>query len=426
MLSRVAPLLAIAAVGCAPQNATLIDGDFLALLADGTSLSLLKDAVDPEDKGWDSSYVMDCRDLEEENEAFRLPGINLDCSNAPLHEQWMYNSAFRAVGQKLDPWRGEAIITSEGDFQIGFHHRLPGGEDFRFAIVVDPTFQPTTCDETESGEVVAADVDGNWLEQWSTDLADVADYLATADEAGQAAFSNMEPYLDTGTLFYLNANAYQFNPQDTFDYWYFPEQYQAGFAAGKFAEERFNSRSGRYALPTFYTDPDSLAVGAPPAADLFYCDMEAGADPLTAGCITNDAGAAQSFSELIDRTVTVADETQSELARMQAEDGSLYLSYRPMVHDNAWRVPDGLPAGLDSWTEMHYNWVVFSGDTKLEAGGSAKGAFSLVLDAEDSESRFFVSGEFEVEKIKVDKWIEEDLREEKKEENGVKLWCFDS
>ena len=57
----------------------------------------------------------------------------------------------------------------------------------------------------------------------------------------------------------------------------------------------------------------------------------------------------------------------------------------------------------------------------LSVGGSASGKFFLVFDAIDSYSRFFVSGEFNVDRIKKDRWTTDDLNAIKIEENGTVL-----
>jgi hypothetical protein len=64
---------------------------------------------------------------------------------------------------------------------------------------------------------------------------------------------------------------------------------------------------------------------------------------------------------------------------------------------------------------------VFSGDSDLVAGGQAKGAFSLVLDADQSSTRLFIEGEFEIDKIKNDRWTTANLAHDKLEEAGETL-----
>ena len=104
---------------------------------------------------------------------------------------------------------------------------------------------------------------------------------------------------------------------------------------------------------------------------------------------------------------------------------AIAFAYEPISHLNLWRIPDGKPPGFDGWAETHANYVVFSGDSDLTVGGSASGAFSLLYEADDSSTRVFVKGKFEIDKIKKDNWVTENLEANKLEEAGVTL-CIDS
>lgn len=402
-------LLTALLAGCAPQTAQLIDGSYIAFLSDGTSLSLAKEEIDPAD--YSGSYNVDCREFEtpEDEEALKLEDPIAICGPnvwPPQHEEWAVQSGFRVVHEDLAPWRGEAIITSEGDLQITFHHRAPGGADIRWAFSVDPKFQPTTC-APGSSDII--DLDGDWIENWSTEL----DWLAGQDDETLAAFEHMEPYFDGGRLFFLNAFGYQLNPSDVDDFWTLPQQWLSGATQGKFSEEFIEGRTPRFGEPYVYNYVE--VASTPPEiteAEIWYCDMEAGADPLDSTCMQNRET----------RVRTVVSEIRTELDRLMTDDDdNQYYHYEPIAHFNTWRVPDGLPPGLDGWAEMHYNYVVFSGDSDLTEGGRAEGAFSLVLDAQDSTSRVFLKGRFEVPKIKKDRWTTADLRADKIEESGVTL-----
>lgn len=227
----------------------------------------------------------------------------------------------------------------------------------------------------------------------------------------------MDPYLDGGTLYFLNAFDYQLNPRAVDDFWNLPEQWLAGAAQGKVAEELVYHRTGRYAEPFVYNFVE--VASTPPQIsenELWFCDLPEGEDPTSSQCMQN----------LGDEIVSTADGVHEELARMfkpDGRDGDAIYHYRPITHLNDWREPDGVPAGLDGWGEMHYNYVVFDKSSNLEVGGSAKGAFSLVLDASESATRLFVKGEFTIDKIKKDRWTTDDLQQVKAEENGAKL-CF--
>ena len=75
--------------------------------------------------------------------------------------------------------------------------------------------------------------------------------------------------------------------------------------------------------------------------------------------------------------------------------------------------------------ELHYNIVAFDKTpeqmAKIQKGDALKGAFVIVADGLDSNSRFLLRGEFEIKKVKADRWTTKDLRAEKLEENGNSL-----
>ncbi len=420
-VKSIVPVLLLAA--CAPQNAQLTSGSYVAFLSDGTSLSLVKETVNPDDPSWPASYNMDCREFEDEADErnFKLDDPIQICGQnnwPPAHEQWADQAGYRVVSEDITPWRGEAVINSEGDLQIGFHHYVRGDKksDMRLIMSVKPAFQPTTCVPRESGGVDIEPMDGDWIANWSDELAALGDL----DEAYSGAYAHLEPYLDGGRLFLLNATGYQINPRDVADFWFLPPQWEAGNAQGKISEELIYHRGPRYAQPFVYNsilDPESDEGFVPiNEGDLFFCDLPEGTDPAESDCV----------SELETEVTTVANEIHDELDRMFKPDGKdsePIFEYRPMTHLNKWRPVDGVPAGFDGWGELHYNYIVFSADSVLEAGGQARGAFSLVLDALDSQTVVFAQGEFVLEAIKKDRWVTEDLQEVKAEENGVEL-CF--
>lgn len=403
-------LAALLLAGCAPQNATLTSGEYYAYLSDLTSFSLQKGTVDPvEDYPEEDLTTIDCREFENnaEKNVLQLPGaktricdtwgdLNVDGNLEPPFETWMGQSPWWIVHEaELNAWRGEAIITGEGDLQIGFHHRLPGGADARFAFVLDPDFAPQRCNpETAEPEPV----DGDWVANWSKDLKDLK---------GVKGLEHMEPYLDNGQLFYLNGGSFQLNPAETVEFWTFPEQYEAGFAAGKFAEEDHRSRSPRYGTNDLYEffevyDPYEGSFSAPDVSSLYFCDLEAGDDPETDGCMDSQS------EELVEYMAGITDNYKDT-----------NVDWAVAVHENRWRTPDGEDSGLDGWMGLHYNFVVIEGD--IEVGEPIKGAFTLVLDGEDSNSRFLYRGEFDVPRVKKDKWVTADIRADKLEENGNSL-----
>lgn len=425
------------AAGCAPQTASVSVGDYTAFLAATNSLTAQRASIDFEayndaDAPEGSYYhAVDCREFaaagsQAENEQLRLdnrlpicegdPGVEEPFS--PTHEIWLDQNGYIVLGARLDPWRGEAVVTSEGDLQIGFHQRLPGGEDFRFAFVVDPDFQPRNCEQNEAGDgVELAEIDGNWVDNWSQDA-------------------------DGGRLYYLNSGSYQFDPEDPENLrWFFPIEWRAGFAAGKFGDDLFQARSSRYGLPEIYIglETDSLGEDIPISAqELFYCGpgalntpdvppgsppvtapphrreiLQEGDDPATNGCMMGELA----------RVEEIASNVGSELrtagfpARVGEGEWEGLPGPAPRIHANLWREPDGRAPGLDGWIGLHYNWVRFDEGSELEQGGAASGEFSLLFDALDSQSRFVVRGRFEVKRFTKDRWTTEYIPPIKFEEN---------
>jgi len=376
--------------GCNPQNAKITEGSYTTFLATGTSPTLRKRSMDVQEYGegrWEdgSHWQIDCREGLESDDM--LPDAIDICGDLEAdHERWLVADGFEAVSAPLDPWRGEAVMTSEGDLQVTFHQRLPNGEDFRFAFVVDPDFQPSSCQLDENGESSAQPIDGDWVAEWTAEEAADAENPFNPD----AAPSTFE------TLYYLNAGAYQFNPSNTEAQWYFPQQWLAGFAASKFADDSFAIRSVRYGLPSVYAafEADGIAVER---SDLFFEDD------------------AEDFPDLVAEVEQIQVDTvvDLELAGVTTE---------PKVHTNQWREVDEVEAGVDGWVELNYNWVGFDQASEdLIIGNPASGAFNLVLDGTDSQSKVFVSGSFEIKKIKKDHWVVDDLETVKLEENGVTL-----
>jgi len=390
-LSALIPFFA----ACTPQTAQITDGAYIAFLPDSTSRTVIdgKVAIDEAPV----HFNVDCTDHNP-----LLPDARPICNDAvwpPEHEGWAGQDGLRVMADRLEPWRGEALITSEGDVQIGFHNRLPGGEDFRFAVVVDPKFQPTRCVDDGNGGVSAADIDGDWIDHWSEDLTSSGRY-------------------DAGRLFYLNARAYQLSPTDTSQQWIFPQSWRAGYAQGKFGPEDVILRGSRYGLPSAYVavDENGSEYVTVPATDLFYVPMESGVNPANV----------PEFVSEIERARGVATRSADEVALMiGAELDALGLDkpfhFEPMVHDNLWRTPDAAEAGLDGWVGMHYSWIRFTSDSVFEPGGTLDGELFLTLDALDSATVVFVQATFHVDKIKEDRWTMADLPTEMLAENGGTL-----
>jgi len=372
-------LTLVCSSACVPNNATLQEGDFAVFLASSTSKTLTDDKIDL-DAGSEAArhYTVDC--VGGDKQLKKALDICGDANWPPTHEAWLSRDAYHVYTDTLEPWRGEAIMTSEGDFQVTFHQALTGGEDFRFAFVIDPVFQPKKCVQSEEGSTVMEPVDGLWLENWSADV-------------------------DAGTLYYLNSAAYQFNPSELDEVWGLPNEWFAGFATAKFGPEEFYLRGVRYGEPSFYSRFEAEEVTEPSPDELFYQAMNAGVDPTTS----------TAFQSLIADVEEISEQTTAELALVELP------AVRTKVHTNEWRAPDGRAAGLDSWVELHYNWVRMDASSTLVVGASASGEFNLTFDAAESQSRLFIQGSFVVDEIKADRWVTDDIQAIKLEENGTVL-----
>ncbi len=431
-----------AAIGCAPQNTQLTSGSFIAFLSDSNSASLATGRIDPTDEeAWNNeeegtyTYNIDCREFETpaERQALRLPDpINICQGDTwpPEHEQWAERAAYRVVGGDLDAYRGDALVNSEGDVQFAFHHRLPGGEDFRWVFAVDPDFQPTTCLGDDQEGVIRDQLDGDWIEEWSRELREYTGDLPQG-------FEYLDGLTEDGRLFFINANAYQFDPEfqsteDQDDRWFIPPQWQAAAAAGRFSEDIIEERSSRYGLPAFYEvyeniepffDEDAVLAAEGLEDGLWFCGADAlpaGSDPRNNACM----------AELLDEMEFVEDDNAAEFRRLaspgrrEADASGPVFTFRPMVHLNDWRTPDGLNPGHDGWGQIEYSWVVFSPESNLVEGGSASGAFQIMFEGVGSTSRVLVKGTFDTDRIRRDRWAAANLFELKAEENGVEL-CFE-
>jgi hypothetical protein len=465
--------LALSAAACSPQSATLTSGSYTAFIAEATSVSLARGEIDLE--GYDKYHQIDCRIFDDPvvGEALRLDdrlqlcgasddgteeGLALDfdgdgfidlndfdddgdgvsdaedCDDhdpmvtndgcdvgggdglwPPADQYWLAADGFHVVTEDMDPWRGEGVVTHEGDLLVTFHHRLPGNSDFWYQFSLDRFFQPTECVEDDNGEVVVAALDGDWLDEWSKDLERIADLRG--DEAAFAPYAHLDPFLDGGRMYYLNGRLTQLNPnandEGENDQWFMPEQWSAGAAQGKFSEELLVDFAPTMSDPTL----DSLLAQGyylyqlPGFTEfLYWCDMRAGTDPLTSPCM-------EALEATLDERAAGAVADLNYVMRPEVgEDVEPDNHFGPMRHLNSWRAVDGRPSGFDGWGEMYPSYVVFSEDSDLRIGGSARGAFTLTMAAVDSNTFVVVKGEFEIPKIKKDRWVPENLRETKRNE----------
>lgn len=424
MLPRSLSLLLLGLGACAPQNAEIVQGSYTAFLSLNTSAVFVDQSIRLEDI--DRVWGWDCRSLPDEELRLNDPRYPLisNCregggvevfdgvASRPLrHESWANRDAFVAVREELQPWRGEAVMTSEGDLNLTFHQALPGG-DFRFAIAVDPNFAPRSCEEVEGG-VAYEPIDGDWLANWSR-AVDEPNW-----DGGDAEVHWPEAYRPPGgrgTVFFLNSFSYQFNPEERTRTWSIPPTMRAGYARARWGPEELFAVSTRYGLPSAYLAFDEAEQG-PPLSSLFYTPLDperfAGDDYEAR---IREFGPYINMMQTVQRT---SNEIQEELTALYGENPD---EHRPVVPSNAWRKPDGIPSGLDGWGELNYSWIRFDQDpSEIQVGGSLTGNFHARFYGANSQSHFFVQGYFSIDRIKKDRWVTRDVNRDKLEENGTTL-----
>ncbi len=166
------PLLMLL-VSCNPHDLTVTDASYYVWLADNSSSSLEDGSVAKADL-----TLLDCGPDAEADEEGNYPGCPEGMSPNdynPEYFSWLAGDKYYLDQGGLDPWRAEALLTNEGDFQITLHHEI-GKEDFRFAFVIDPNFEPSVCIQegqscyTTDDPANPADSDGDgWADYYDPD-----------------------------------------------------------------------------------------------------------------------------------------------------------------------------------------------------------------------------------------------------------------
>jgi hypothetical protein len=408
-------------MACAPQNAEITGGTYTAFLSLNTSGVFVGDQVDIDQ--FDNSWIIDCRaqDIRHpealselcDEEAGRV--ANPWEASRSQHESWINRDGYLAVHEELAPWRGEAVMTSEGDFQLTFHHDLPGN-DFRFAIAVDPKFAPSECRQDESGAVSLQPIDGDWIGGWTRGVSE------PNFEGGEVQFvGNTDP---GGTMIPLNANSYQFNPDLTTTSWVLPQKMEAGYARARWGPEEMFMQASRFAEPVAYANFELDSDTGPPLGLLYVLHPGIGGRAIDVEDYQGDdyeekLRASTPFRNLMNRVELVAQQVEQEMDFLHAGRG-VNESYRPFVPSNAWRRPDAYYSGLDRWGEMHTSWIRFDQERdQIARGEDVTGEFRLWFFGANSQSRLLVEGRFEAKGIKRDTWVTRDVMAEKMEENGT-------
>jgi hypothetical protein len=399
--------LSLLFAGCAPQDAE-VTADYAIFLAATSSENinrLERTGTDVEGApGKLNLTPIDCRDLsgletDEEIEAARLGGVDYaasccasgegeNCTEpiAPAWFTWLDDYAYYKNEGKVDAWRTEAVLTTEGDLQLTVHMDFPKFGDFRFGWVIDPTFQPKDCvDGAEGAEEV--DVDGDWLQGWS------------AQE-------------EKGTLWHLNSGAYQINPSDNGTAWYFEQEWQAGYTFARFADEEFYGHAVDYADEAYRP---------------FYVNSYVGADDGQEGtAIPKPRGVnpEEIYNNWVESTEAFFADDVTDLATMGQSSFPLEMK----IEDNSWRPTDDVASGLDGWLGVSPSWVRIDNPEAIEInnGTPITGEFQIYLEGLAAASKVLVRGTFSIDHVREDIWgfDQGTLEEVKREENNTPV-CGD-
>lgn len=401
--------------GCGPNDGT-VSGDYLVFLGErGANIEDLKarkvpinsDDADKRAQAYDTFGLtpIDCRELEDESA--RLPDADysacLDTNGDPRGTHWYYwldDYAYYKKEGRIEPYRVEAVITSEGDLQLTVHMDVARFGDFRFGWVIDPDFQPVDCVDDEAGGSELVQIDGNWVEAWSEG--------------------------SDGTLFHLNAFSYQLNPANHEDYWTIDQEWMAGYSFGRFAEEPFSGHSTDYldgeGWPIYLLDynRDTFLGGYGSEEDFPWHLPFAG---------TNDT-----YDSWFDEVI--GPEGLGEEAHDLATLGQSEFPHEFRFEHNGWRISaeeeddelsENYAYGLENWIGVSSSWVSLeltpAEVAALEPGSlekPLKGSFQIHGEYPDSTSKLFVKGEFSIDHLRKDVWgFSPTLDEQKREENNT-------
>ena len=245
------------------------------------------------------------------------------------------------------------------------------------------------------------DVDG--LDRECTSALDNLEQLDDSGDPtlisyGQADWTAEMSEDEDGSIYYLNAGAYQVNPNDNDIVWTLPQEWLSGFAAARFASDNFSS------------------VGTGDYDYVYQLDI-----PDNVGSVTVFTATDEFYQDFAEEARAQADWWSSNANAWTGMDADLYDGFNFRVEDNAWRTRDSLTTGLDSWTYRSPNYVIISDGSNLEEGGSAKGEFQIHLVSFDSASAMVVQGSFDVAEIRGDKWTYGSLEEELIERNETEI-----
>ena len=351
---------------------------------------------------------------------------NDDCTvMAPIYNTWLNDYAYYLNRGTIESWREEVLYTNEGDLQFTFHTQTAFG-DFRIFFVIDPDFQPTECTDVD-GKATLQDVDGSWVDGWSA---------ADADDDGY-------------TVFMINAYAYQISPADG-DYWFFDEDWSAGYTGGKFGDEDlygygedyvdYDADKGVITPLWVATDDDGQVQGGyGNYGTEQYEELDCG-DDFNPDDNCNRYSDYEDFAQMLRDNATNGGTTKDGDKVMPLETEFERLGRLPhdefgwhiKIEDNSWRetaAGQGSEAdGLDNWAALAPVYVRFKTDkdtlAAIEPGSldsPIEGDFQLMsASTSSSNSQVLVRASFSINNVERDVWgYSPTLDSQKRDENNT-------
>ena len=410
-------LLALTLIGCAPQDAT-VDAHWFTWLAANSSPSVDERTIesmlekstafecsgrgwDNDEKEWESGYIGPgnefittaetiggaCSSEDSGCDEDALAAQCEDVNNAYYHT-FLQDDGYFAMQGAVEPYRTEAYLNSENDFQLTVHQQLDNGEDFRFHFSIAPDFAPIECVTEGEGAVTQYVDDAEWVNQWS---------------------DNEDGY----QIYYLNAFSYQLNPSDTDDYWYLINDWNSGSGSAKFSSDEF------FSMPVEYGDYEHITAYESGARDTLFSNSGHFLAVADRTDLENSA-VADTYSAYATELEQYAEswaEEMSNVAGASSDNGNFAFTHK--TEDNMWRPLDTGLSGLDGWMELHHSWVRIEDGATFEPGSRVAGDFQIMMNGIDSGSRLVVIGSFVVEELREDPWGYPFLEDGLRDQNGT-------
>lgn len=390
---------------------------------DGTPNAVrIRDSMIP---GWEDEYESYCCAEAVDDDPDNDPDGDMfttgDCTPRQARfANWLDDKAFYAKTDEIVTWREEALLTAEGDLQLTVHMNTEFG-DVRFGWVIKPGFAPTECVDVDgvSTERPLFE-DSNWIDGWS----------------------NMYEEDDGYTVYLLNDGAYQLNPNNPDDAWYFDYTWSAGAAFSRFGDELAYQYTSDYAdysdaasVPFFVSrDDEGKITGGYPYDGGQYPELNCGDGGD--GCLQ-----VLDYADFIDLMkdnfhnggvdrdgveYSAADHEFADYGRVTRDE----FEFNTKIEDNSWRTTApgaGADAeGFDGWSSVNPSWVRLKIDREkldgLEPGVLTEpitGDFQLMFySADTTGSVWAFEGSFSIDRIGEDVWgAEEELDDLKRAEN---------